>query len=503
MGLAFIPSSLMLSVTTYITTDIASIPLLWVFPLALYLLTFIIAFARRSRIGVDASYLFQSALMAIIAVLFIRNIFGVSFYPAALHLALFFFCALTCHLCLAARKPPVRHLTDYYLYISLGGVLGGAFNTLVAPIAFPVPFEYPIGLAAAMLAPFIAGHLAWNREELRKYKWLLVAACAASLASVFIAPILFAMIIMVLLLRLIDRVAYLSLSAALIAIFLLHPGYDWSTLHRTLFLERNFFGVSKVLIEKSGDVRTFMNGTTVHGAQAQIDPYRLTPLTYFYPGGPAGDAFRLLSFVRSGSQKIAALGLGAGSIACHAQEGRSFDFYEIDPAVIKVAQNPGLFTFLSGCGSPYTITQGDARLRIAAAPDASYDMIFLDVFSSDSIPVHMLTREAFEIYFRKLKPGGLLVANISNRHLGLKPLVAGIAGAVNAEARFRTYHGVTLKAPDIKSASASYAIVSRNKSAIQTLDKDYPEWSPYKGTPVRVWTDDYANILSLLNKADR
>ncbi len=500
--LAFIPSSLMLSVTTYITTDIASIPLLWIFPLTLYLLTFIIAFARRPVAKVETGYLFQCTLMVIMAVLFIKNIFGASAYPIFIHLTLFFLCALCSHLALAAKKPPVSHLTEFYLLMSLGGVLGGMFNVLIAPIIFPVTFEYPLGLLAAMSIPFLTGIFPISWAELKKSKFLLSFIFVTSFATIFLIqnpiPQLACVVILVAsFLKILDRGAYLALTIGMAMVFIFHPGYDWSSFNRTMFIGRNFYGTSKVFNSADNNVRIFMNGTTVHGEQALIAPFKTTPLTYYYPEGPVGDALRALT---PSTQHIGILGLGTGSVACYEKAGRSFDFYEIDPLAIQIALDQSLYTYLSTCGkASSTIIEGDARLKLMEAPDHSYDAIMIDVFSSDSIPVHMITKESFDLYFQKLSQNGVILMNISNRHLNLKPLIASLAETQNAQAIFTFYKGKTLYSPGIKSYDARYAVVSRNSAFIEDLRKSPLEWAPYEGKPVHAWTDDYANFISLIH----
>ncbi|MBI2234977.1 MAG: fused MFS/spermidine synthase, partial [Micavibrio aeruginosavorus] len=504
-ALAFIPSSLLLSVTTYITTDIASAPLFWIIPLTLYLITFIMAFARRQMIGLSTAYLFFCALMTIVAMLFVKGIFGASLYPMAIHLALFFLAALCAHTALSQRKPAASHLTEFYLYISLGGVLGGMFNTFIAPAIFPVPFEYPLGLAAALLTPFLATGIWPQAAELKKNALILLSIAAVSVAAIFLGNnlaliMLSCVLVLAGLMILLDREAKTAFIAAICVIFLTHPSYDWSAFRHTLLVERNFFGVSRVADSADKPLRTYLHGTTIHGAQALTEQDRLTPLTYYAPHGPAGDAFALLS--APGPQKIAVLGLGAGSVACYAKEGRFFDFYEIDPIVIRVAEDPKLFTYLSDCGSPYRNILGDGRLKIAEAPDRGYDMIFLDAFSSDSIPVHIVTREAFTLYFSKLKDDGFLLINISNRHLDLAPLLARMAQEFGAEIRYAYFKGepVSDTLPGVKSLDARYVIITRNPDIIARLTRGHPRWQELQGKTARLWTDDYANIISLFKK---
>lgn len=499
--IALIPSSLMLSVTTYITTDIASIPLIWIFPLSLYLITFIIAFARKPIISFNVAYVFQTTLMAIICVLFMRNQNGISFYPALIHLVAFFLCALTAHLALAARRPHAKHLTEFYLIISLGGCLGGVFNTLIAPNIFPVAFEYPIGLVLAMFVPFIAGLMKIEKQELAKNGFILIPIVLVSLGSIFGQQIggwqIFCVVsVLAMLLFIMNRSASFVLVLGIMVVFIFHPGLNWLTISKLHYLDRNFFGVSRVVDSRNGNVRMFTHGTTLHGAQALIDPYKLTPLTYYYKEGPVGDIFKIARDLHQ-PLKIAALGLGTGTVTCHGEKSDQFDFYEIDPAVIRIAKDPSMFTFLSECGPKVNVIEGDARIKLAEAPDHSYDMIYLDVFSSDSIPVHMMTREAFEVYFAKLKPNGIIAINISNRHLRLAPLVASIAKDLNAETRFKTHPNKSL-APGIIITSAKYSIVTRNQDVIKQLDGVYKDWAPVDEPLIRPWTDDYANFMKIL-----
>lgn len=503
--LAFIPSSLMLSVTTYITTDIAAIPLLWIIPLTLYLATFIIAFARKQIISLKSAYLFLSVTMTMAAILFVKGVFGANNYAIIIYLVIFFLAALCAHLALAKRKPDAAYLTGFYLYLSLGGVLGGAFNTFVAPHIFPVPFEFPLGLALALTIPFLADARWPDRSELKRHAVMVMAIVAVAVGAIFIGKslaliMLSCILILGGLMYLIDREAPFSFLVAVTLIFLTHPAYDWSALQRTLLIDRNFFGVSKVNDSPDGNTRIFMHGTTIHGAQALHDPYKMIPLTYFHPKGPAGDAFSLLKN-RPGPQKISVLGLGTGSVACYTAPDRHFDFYEIDPAVIRIAEDKTLFTYLSDCGSPYKIIPGDGRLKMKDSENHSYDMIFLDVFSSDSIPAHIVTREAFEIYFSKLKDNGFILINISNRHLDLRPLLSETARHFNADMRVSLYKGEAndKKMPGIRSLDARYALITRNPELIHALDIKSDRWQTYQGHTTRLWTDDYANILSLFS----
>jgi hypothetical protein len=282
---------------------------------------------------------------------------------------------------------------------------------------------------------------------------------------------------------------------ALAALLLFHSTL-WNTHKKLIDLDRNYFGVIKVYEQK--DYHFFFHGTTMHGAQSMKKEWEKRPVTYYSPGGPAWDSFQLLSR-HAGRQRVAVLGLGVGSVACYAQKERSFDFYEIDPDVVQVAENPEYFTFLSGCGSPYKVILGDARLKIKDAPDHSYDMIFIDVFSSDNIPVHIMTKEAFETYERKLAPNGIIAINISNRYLDLRGPLSVIARDLGMTMYYKQYTPQT-KQDDISEiyVNSLFAAMAKDARTIAPLAEDR-EWKPYEiKHGDRMWTDDYANILSAL-----
>lgn len=501
--LAFIPSSLMLGVTTYITTDVASAPLLWVIPLALYLLTFIIVFARSTTLSVPRAYSWQSIAVVIMAMIFVRDPFMLTkAVSVTLHLLTFFLCALTCHLMLAQRRPAPAHLTEFYLIMSLGGVLGGIFNSLIAPFLFALPLEYTLVLALSMVAPFIAGDFVFRSSELiRHYRFVVMAVVAALVAMLFPASgsLVVIMIVIMLYALLHLRFKYSPFIVALLFVLMCDPGFNWASLRTTLHIERNFFGVIRVANTERGGMRALFHGTTLHGTQAQNEKFRLVPISYYAATSPGGQVFGMVDKLQEGKpQKIAILGLGLGSVACYAAPARDFVFYEIDPAIQRVAENRNLFTYLSDCGSPYQVKIGDGRLRIKDAPDGSYDMIFLDAFSSDAIPVHLLTREAFQLYFRKLKPDGLIVVHISNRFLDLGPLVAAQAKDSGAHVWFNSNRSALAAPPDITIQASVFGIMTKGDAMAALINDQFKQWRGYQGIELQPWTDDYANIFTLM-----
>ncbi len=502
LALAFIPSSLMLGITTYITTDVASAPLLWVIPLALYLLTFIIVFSRFTTLSVRRAYGWQGLAVALVALLFIRDPFMVKAVNVSLHLVTFFLCALTCHLALAHRRPTPQYLTEFYLIMSLGGVLGGVFNSLIAPYLFPLPLEYALVLAASMVIPFVTGDLAFKTKDVIRHYRLIIAGVAAALVALLgvksgvltlsaMGIVLYALLIL--------RRQHSAFIVTLLMVLVIDPGFNWRSLANTLHIERNFFGVIRVDESVNGNARNLYHGTTLHGTQLQSDKYRLVPVSYYAPTSPGGQVFEMVGRLNEGHpQKMAILGLGLGSVACYPAPDRDFVFYEIDPAIKRVAEDKTLFTYLSDCGSPYKVIMGDGRLRMAEAADGSYDMIFLDAFSSDSIPIHLLTREAFQLYFKKLKPDGLLVVHISNRYLDLAPLVAAQAKDANARAWLNSIRRGTKDRLDITVQGSDYGIMTKGEGMAALIDSEFKQWTAPQEPEIRPWTDDYANFFYLM-----
>jgi hypothetical protein len=522
--LSFLPSSLMLGVTTYITTDIAAVPLLWTIPLALYTGSFIVAFARKWPVSLGAVTWLQGVALAATLGLVVHSFATYKLALFVLHLLLLFLSALLCHMQLAREKPHARHLTLFYLVIAAGGVAGGLFNTLAAPYIFPFPLEYPIVLAAVTLVRFrggITGFSVLRRgppapEDKKSFLSLITQSSGLTAMAVVCITALFfqhdtsreffglAALVSLSTLAL-WRWPYAAAALTLLVIF---PQYQWSTYKESLSWQRNFFGILRVEDIEAGRTdrdgvlkeRALFFDTTLHGAQALTARYQKVPLTYYSPAGPAGDIFEALN-KRPGKQNVAALGLGLGSIACYALPRRHFDFYEINPAVVKMAEDPKLFTFLSGCKADYKIVMGDARLNLAKAPDHSYDLIFVDTFSSDNIPVHMMTKEAFELYFRKLRPGGLIAINISNRYLYLGKIVSAIARDLKVYAmRGRTDTQVT--GDNLFISAAEYIVLSEKGDTLWPFFVH--KWDmPLTPPSWKAWRDDYSDIVSALIVLDK
>jgi spermidine synthase len=498
--LAFVPSSLMLGVTNFISTDIASVPLLWVIPLSLYLLTFVLALARRSLIPLRLLVVLLPVLTIVIVISNLLDGLINARLMIVVNLVYFFIAALTCHQLLANDRPPTIHLTQFYFWLSLGGVLGGVFNALLAPLVFTSVVEYPLViLLACLLLPSTD-----QTEALRaRVKDLLIPAGVLvlllaialtfySIGEAWNSKMLMALAAPVVLL---SRKRPVRLALTLGAILLV-AGIVTAISDNTLRSDRNFFGVLRVTSDPNDKIHWLFHGSTNHGRQSTEADRRCEALSYYHRSGPLGEVFA--SFRSSLTRKdVAVVGLGTGAMAAYAQPDERWTFYEINPSVVSIARNPEYFTYLDQCTSaPIEMVLGDARLRIEEAPAGGYGLIALDAFSSDAIPLHLITQEAIDLYLSKLAPNGLLLFHISNRHLDLSPVMADLAAS-----RKLFCIGMFDPTPyDIQGKDTSiWVVMARSQSDTGNLGKTSFARVLTSDGSRRVWTDDFSNILSVLN----
>ncbi len=504
--LAFAPSSLLLGVTTFLSTDIASVPLLWIIPLFIYLLTFVLVFARKPLIPHRIMVFLEPFVIIPLAVHFFIQLKAAIWPVLPFHLLAFFAIAMVCHGELMHSRPPADHLTEFYLWISVGGVLGGVFNALLAPILFNSVIEYPlIVVVACLLRPSLSP--ANQRSHPRRWDLLLpllLAVLLALLGQVFqAAPAQLKLLALPLIACGAGVICYsfrfrpwrLGLGLGVVILsgmwFIAQP-------ERVLLRERNFFGISKVTEDDAGNYRTLTHGSTVHGAQSLDPARRHEPLTYYHRNGPLGQIFAEYSGPKA-KKAVAVIGLGTGSIACYGQAGQDLTFYEIDPAIEKIARDPRYFTYLSDCPAHLKVILGDARLSLKSAPDASYDIIILDAFSSDAIPIHLVTREAISLYLAKLKPGGVLVFHISNRFLDLKVVLGNLAGDAGLVSRARFQQQLSQEELKNKQSASEWVVMALRPEDLGGLVPDR-QWHPLPARPGEaLWTDDFSNILSVFN----
>lgn len=514
IGLAAIPSGLILSTTLFITTDIVAMPLLWVVPLGLYLLSFTVAFATNRRPARLISMIAPVALLLAAGGSFMQASWWLFVMSAAI-LSLFAV-SVALHSNLFDRRPDPQHLTAFYLYLAVGGALGGVFGALVAPLLFDWTYEHPILMIAAAVAmpaanPIRRLAMLWDDGPTarRIAAWGTAIMLLVSLAGygAFGVPgsrqlVLMAagLIFLVGLFAIGNRILF----AAAVAMLMLTIG-GWEKLSLSAQagkMSRSFFGVYTVTSRDEGKARLLLHGTTIHGIQLRGSPERERTATSYYssPSG-AGQAFAAVPALFGDKARIGIVGLGAGALACYARPGQQWAFYEIDPAVAAIARDPNRFTFLSRCLPDVPVVIGDARLTLERAPPASLNLLVVDAFSSDSIPMHLMTLEAFESYRRVLSADGLLLVHISNRHLDLKPVIAA-AAARGWTARLRYYSPTAEDIQDRQHTPSMWVAMSPSPAIIGQLEAANPgTWQNLQGRPgFRPWTDDYASVLPVLRR---
>ncbi len=515
--LAFTPSSLMLSVTAYLSTDVAAVPLLWIAPLTLYLLTFVLTFARQPPFS--QNLLTRWMPLAVLPVVLTMLCQGTEL-PALLHIVLhligLFWIGLVCHGELAKDRPPSEHLTEFYLWLSVGGVLGGAFNAMLAPLIFSSVLEYPLVLVlACLLRPAPTVKKGDERDARpstpRLLDWLLpvglgvatallvlgvqasgVAAGPLSIGLMFAPPLLICYLFLFRPVRFGLGVAALLLAGSL------YSGLYGGTELRL----RSFFAVHRVTVDPSGRFRQLVHGDTVHGRQSLRPGEEGEPLTYYYRDSPVGQIFTALHYNDPENRdprlkRVGVVGLGAGALCCYAGQNQRWTFYEIDPAVEYIACKSDLFTFYRDCPAEKSVILGDARLSLQHS-DQRFGILVVDAFNSDAIPVHLLTREALKVYLDHLDDDGILIFNISNRYLDLQTVIADLARNRTEGPPLICYYQDDRDLDDLDKqegkASSQWMILARNAAAFKGLVGN-TLWHTAPGREGTAWSDDYTNLL--------
>jgi SAM-dependent methyltransferase len=515
IALAAVPSGLMLSTTTHLTTDLVAMPLIWVIPLALYLLSFSIAFANKRTVANALTFATPPLLLLTAASTFMPA--GGAIISALLvNLSLLFFVAIALHSEMYRTRPEPAQLTSFYLMMSVGGVIGGFFCAILAPLIFDWTWEHPILIiAAALLIPqkrlFMIGGESFldAKSGLRIAVILALIACGIGLFGGISMPaeiggaktVLIVIIICIGILVTGQRYAYALVMAAVLFANGGSYNLEASMAHARM---RSYFGI--YTINTDGKSRWLMHGTTMHGMQLLADPKR--PISYYGPASGVGLAMAKAEALYGKNASIGVVGLGTGTLGCYSKPSQKWHFFEIDPLIIDIARERGGFTFLSRCAPDAAITLGDARLTLAKVKPASFDVLAIDAFSSDAIPLHLLTAQAFAIYGRALKPGGTLLVHISNRYIDLNPVVAAQAkqGAWNAAIRIDS---PPQKAVDDGERPSLWIALNRDAGMLtkltgplsvhKSLHYDRNQWL-YLDTPTnKVWTDDYASVLPHLS----
>ena len=504
LALAAVPSGLMLSTTTHLTTDLFAMPLLWVIPLGLYLLSFVFAFsdhrgATRILTLLTWPALFTAGTLAMVS----QGSTGL--VPVIAAVALLFLVCVALHGRLYDLRPDPAHLTLFYLIMSVGGVLGGLFTALIAPLAFDWAWEHPIlVLAAALLVP-PSERFDWRR---------LPGFEPSSLGLIRIAALGLALVCTWQVLLIVEAdgdrfIASLWLAGAalgglmvshsrglvavvLIAAMLAQGGLQ--TVNETIdgMRKRSYFGIYTVRDRPTDQVRTIAHGTTLHGIQSTDPARRNAPLSYYGPTSGAGLTFAKAQALYGQGARLGVVGLGAGSLACYKRPGEVWTFFEIDPLVLAYSRD-GTFTFVRDCAPDARMVIGDARIELGKVAAGSFDVLAVDAFSSDAIPLHLMTDEAIGVYERALSPKGIMLIHISNRFIDLEPVLSVDAAkrGLTAVKRFDTPDRDRHYTPSV------WIAMSRDPAAIAALKaaSEGQAWEKL-GPPARsLWTDDHASIL--------
>jgi hypothetical protein len=503
--LSAIPTSLLLGVTNYVTSTIAPAPLLWLAPLSLYLLAFILAFSTSVRRLKFKPELLVPGSALLLTLTIVAEATEPAWALALLHLSAFFILTAATTYELASAKPSVRRLPEYYFMIAAGGWLGGAFNMFLAPHLFDKFWEYPLMIVLACIACL-------RVKTAKPAKWpilqdgiyalcvgalmLLLARFAAFLRLEDMSRVALVFGIPLVLVNHLFRNRPLRFALA-IGVATIAGALTSETMTGTLYANRNFFGALRVTSTPALGVKRLINGNSIHGKQFTDAERRCDPISHYYPEGPIGDIIRSFEFSQA-LKSVAVIGLGVGTMASYARPGSEWTFYELNPEIIKIARNKDYFTYLSDCARvEIKIIPGDARLKLSEARTSSFGLIVLDAFNSNVIPTHLLTREAIDLYLAKLGENGLLVFHISNRSVDLRPVLATAADAAGAECLWRRDPGISRARGD---DASEWVVLVRRKNTLESL-KHLLKWenitaeSRARGA---VWTDDYASLIRVI-----
>ena len=503
IGLAFLPSALVIAVTTYVTTDVASAPFLWVVPLALFLATFVLVF--RDPLPFNYKIACEVLPATILVVMLTQTMLASSVFA----IISFLLAAVICHRQLYVRRPSAQHLTEFYFWMSVGGVLGGIFAALAAPHLFNSVFEFPLLVLLVLLCR--PGIVFGRSEPLDGRRVCLIIAAGVALLGAYKLAMhagltstsgvyLLALICVVCLGLLLIR-SWPEHRAALVLTMIACAALSPADLY-TVYVERSFFGTHRVMLTDDGTARLLLHGTTVHGAERLTDASGHAvagmPATYYHASGPLARGVELAreNVAKGGApMRVGIVGLGTGSLACYARGGEAWRYYEIDPVVVRIAANPRMFDFLERCMPGGDIVIGDARLTLAREPPASFSYLVIDAFSSDSIPVHLLTAEALQLFLDKLAPDGLLALHVSNRHLDLASALAATIDLVHdAEA---AYVNDQRKFTSIDAVQSQVVFVAKNHATLAKV-LAWPDAKRLVAGNVRAWTDDYSDVFGAM-----
>lgn len=509
---AFIPSALLLAVTSHISVDIAAIPLLWVIPLIIYLFSFVMVFARTPIIS--HNFIMSIAPTAIIVAVIFYSLSVALFCDIAIVITFLFIISMVFHGELAKNKPSATKLTEFYLFMSLGGVLGGIFNSIIAPLCFNDVYEYLLIIILSALA------LPNKKEAIKSYRNIFIFP--------FITALMYSILIITIKVReriindtnieIIDIAVIIALiitnyflfslfyykkqpqslrfmlAAALLCVigYVMRPNQVL-----TSFKARSFFSTYKVLSPPESD--RLVSGKTTHGIQIKIPvDLQTMPTSYYSKKGPIGDIFNVLDPISNYKEKMGVVGLGTGTLSCYVKPGRTWTFFEIDPLTVQIAKDSGIFKFLPKCAPNANIVLGDARLSLQKSNNNTFDVLFVDAFSSDAIPMHLLTKEALDMYMSKIKKDGAVAIHVSNKYVDLTPVLAGYSKTANIKGYLKNHTSSKQDKEDLSITSSSWVVLSKNKRFLKAL-LETKGWQDIASSSKKVfWSDDFSNIIPLI-----
>jgi SAM-dependent methyltransferase len=484
--------------------EVAPIPLLWVVPLAVYLASFVVVFSPGGR---RLSSLERPAVMAAVGIaawLLAGNVEHPTWPVITAHLTAFFVVCVGLHGLLVDERPPADQLSAMYLAMAAGGACGGLFNALVAPAIFDAHHEFPLAIAlAAALVPAV------DVGRSIRIRWFVVAAAAGVVTTLAVAAPWVAsprwlwltalaslLVVALVFLRRVER--GLVIAAVFVATFVMGETFE-----RVIHRSRTFFGVLRVCEAANGPSRTLVHGGITHGVQLVSDDpeRRRIPLSYYAEAGPLGSVFRGLETVRP-LRRVGVAGLGVGTVAAYAEPGQQFVFFEIDPEVVRIARNPDWFTFLADCRGDVRVVVDDARLALEREPEGAIDLLVVDAFTGDSVPTHLLTREALALYGRTLAPDGVVALHVSNKYLDFVPVVERLA----ADGGWMALQGRDDDVPtEFARSPSEWMVLSRSLDVIKAIytqpTSDRWRWRPCAERPSgRPWTDDHTAVAEALRR---
>ncbi len=496
MVLAFVPSGLLVAVTAALGTDVSTFPLLWVFPLAIYLLTFILTFAQKPLIK-ESFFTYIYPIFAIFGFIFSLPLysFRIIYFTFFIYIGILFISAMVCHGELVKRRPQGHECTEFYIYLSLGSVLGGLFATLVAPLLFSSHLELPLLILLGMLLrPVEITRRRFLTLFCSLFLVFFVMFClASSQEEVYFFDLTLYFLSFLLFTQIFSKKQNGFIALLCMAFIVGNLGSQQKNLHRA----RSFFGMYSIyenFLEDGKKERVLLYGNTLHGVeiipQTLSPSYKPVPTMYYIPQGGFADVLAK-SRSRKNHLRVGVVGLGVGSLACYAKDGDSWTFFEIDPLVVTLAQK--YFHYLSACGSNIPIVLGDGRLNLKRSGKL-FDLIILDAFSSDAIPTHLLTQEALRTYRSVLADDGMIVFHVSNRHINLVPIVASAAQREGLQAWQKDNTRFKGEENTVTGLLPNVMVVSAQKENLGVLGET---WKPITSS-LTPWSDDYANIIGAL-----